>query len=387
MIILLDVEGTTTSIDFVHKTLFPYSAERLPGFLRDHAERADVSEALAALGTRDLGEATALLQQWIREDVKNPILKNLQGLIWKEGYESGAIRGHVYADVPQAFEKWTRDGHRLGIYSSGSVLAQRLIFGFSSAGDLNRYLSFNFDTAVGAKRERASYETIARELKAPPEEILFLSDVPQELEAARAAGFLTTQIVREGTAASRDFPTAPDLLSVDVSGQRGILKKFFLNTWNVNSVDLDLVERVKALRPQRVLDVGCGANLYKPLIPDLTGFDIVNPKADFVCDILDFKTTMRYDVILVLGSINFGGEEDVLSRWKKVRGWLSPGGRIFVRVNPGISWDEAPELIMFPWTKDNIVSIGAQAGLKLAEPIVERQTKRGLRYVFSYQEI
>jgi hypothetical protein len=169
--------------------------------------------------------------------------------------------------------------------------------------------------------------------------------------------------------------------------QGNILRDFFLNTWNVNSVDAALVERVKSLRPSRVLDVGCGANQYKGLLPNLYGFDIVNPKADEVCDILDFKTDDVYDVILCLGSINFGSEEDVVSRLTKVRGWLAPGGTIFMRVNPGIPWPEQPELVMFPWSPENIVTLGRRAGLQVADPIEKRETPRGLRYRFSYQAL
>ncbi len=176
--VLMDVEGTTTSIRFVHDVLFPYSLEKIDD---------------------------PVMKQWIREDRKEPALKKLQGEIWQAGYESGDLRGHVYADVPRAFRRWKERGLRLGIYSSGSVLAQKLLFKHSVFGDLTGFLTDHFDTKVGHKREPASYETIAREAGLPPSEILFLSDIAEELAAAKKSGFLVTQIVREGAAGSPEF--------------------------------------------------------------------------------------------------------------------------------------------------------------------------------------
>jgi enolase-phosphatase E1 len=191
--ILMDVEGTTTSIRFVSDVLFPYSIENLDAFL---AERKDLAEQAGG---------AAVLKRWIREDRKEPLLKRIQGLIWQKGYESGDLKGHVYSDVPAAFERWNKLGLRLGIYSSGSVLAQRLLFGHSTFGDLNPFLADNFDTEMGPKRETSSYERIALALGLSAREILFLSDVGEELAAARRAGYLVLQIVREGTAPALDF--------------------------------------------------------------------------------------------------------------------------------------------------------------------------------------
>lgn len=196
--LLMDVEGTTSSIHFVHRVLFPYAAQHLSDFIHREKDNPAVQAELARVGEGlALEETIGLLLQWIREDKKHPALKNLQGMIWKAGYESGAFQGHVYPDVKPAWERWTSQGLRLGIYSSGSVEAQQLIFGYSEAGDLRGYLSSYFDTAVGQKREPASYREIARLLDLPPDEILFLSDVEAELDAAREAGLQTILVCRE----------------------------------------------------------------------------------------------------------------------------------------------------------------------------------------------
>ncbi len=217
--ILLDIEGTTTSIDFVHKVLFPYSTARMAEYLKVNAEVPVVSKLLDDVRHTILEEegvtispadCTAVLLRWIAEDRKHPVLKLLQGYLWQRGYESGEIQGHVYEDVPVAFERWKRKGLGLGIYSSGSVLAQLLIFGKTAYGDLNRYLDNNFDTEVGAKRESGSYTLISRKLNLPPSEILFLSDVAEELTAAKHAGLIVKQVVREGTKRSLGFAVVTD---------------------------------------------------------------------------------------------------------------------------------------------------------------------------------
>lgn len=219
----MDIEGTTTSISFVHETLFPYSAKRLGSFLKEKNKLPAVNEILSRVAETILSESNlgsystkeintdeceAALQKWIREDRKHAALKDLQGLIWREGYESGAYKGHVYPDVLPNWKKWKAAGLGLGIYSSGSVDAQKQIFGYSEAGDLTEYLSHYFDTRVGAKKEKASYERIAAELGLSPEAILFLSDVPAELDAAREVGFKTTHLLRPGTASGQGHPSA-----------------------------------------------------------------------------------------------------------------------------------------------------------------------------------
>lgn len=203
--ILTDVEGTTTSISFVHEVLFPFAKKRLKDFIAENPTRPDVLESLKQTKATVLEEnqkiindeqAVDQLLTWISEDRKHPALKSLQGHIWEEGYTSGSIKGHVYEDVPKALKKWSEAGFKLGVYSSGSVKAQHLIFEFSTAGNLRSYFSNHFDTAVGHKREKQSYENIAQQLKLPTDQILFLSDIKEELDAARDAGMKTIQLVR-----------------------------------------------------------------------------------------------------------------------------------------------------------------------------------------------
>lgn len=215
--ILTDVEGTTTSISFVHETLFPFAKERLKAFVTKNLNRQDVQEVLkqtkATAKTEDQkeisdDEACDLLLHWIQTDRKHPALKNLQGLIWEEGYKSGEIQGHVYKDVPVALKAWKEAGLTLGVYSSGSVQAQHLIFEFSTEGNLRPYFSNHFDTAVGHKREVPSYSSIANLLKMNPADILFLSDIKEELDAAREAGMQTIQLIRQNDVVIGNHKTA-----------------------------------------------------------------------------------------------------------------------------------------------------------------------------------
>lgn len=201
--VLVDIEGTTSAISFVHDVLFPWAREALPAFLRDNAGREDVRpeiEATAAeadLDPADVDAVAATLQRWIDEDRKATPLKALQGLVWEHGYETGAYRAHVYDDAVTALRAWHAAGLPLYVYSSGSVHAQKLFFRHSEAGDLLPLFSGHFDTTTGPKREAVSYERIATAIGLPASEILFLSDVPEELDAARAAGMPTTWVIRE----------------------------------------------------------------------------------------------------------------------------------------------------------------------------------------------
>lgn len=221
--ILMDVEGTTTSIEFVHQTLFPYSKMKLKSFLADNwenclHERKLLKETLKK--ELSLESAVEVLEEFIKNDVKDSALKSLQGKIWKLGYESGEIKGHVYEDVEVAFKNWTKRGLTLGIYSSGSVLAQKLIFGYSSAGDLTKYLSHHFDTSIGHKREVHSYENIAKELNIIPESILFLSDMAPECEAAQNAGFQVAQLIRDDKTIKDDrFFGYKDFLEIKINAE------------------------------------------------------------------------------------------------------------------------------------------------------------------------
>jgi enolase-phosphatase E1 len=204
--ILLDIEGTTTDIRFVHQVLFPYSARRLKGFVAENHDKGEVRDALESVRQTVLkaegrtiagDEAVDVLLDWIAEDRKHTALKTLQGLIWRTGYEQGDYRSHLYGEVPGCLKQWQEHGIRLGIYSSGSVQAQKLLFRYTAYGDLTPFFSHYFDTRVGGKKEPASYRTIATELAFAPETLLFLSDVAEELDAAREAGFQTIQICRD----------------------------------------------------------------------------------------------------------------------------------------------------------------------------------------------
>lgn len=200
--ILTDIEGTTSSIDFVKDVLFPYARKRLPAFVATHADRADVQHWLheaakeAELVSASQQEVIDLLLHWIDVDRKSTALKALQGLIWQEGYAAGEFRAHVYPEVAARLRQWRADGIRLYVYSSGSVPAQQLFFGHSDAGDLAPLFAGWFDTETGPKRLAASYARIAEAIGEQPEHILFLSDVVEELDASRAAGFRTMLLAR-----------------------------------------------------------------------------------------------------------------------------------------------------------------------------------------------
>lgn len=204
--IVMDIEGTTTAISFVHETLFPFARERMESFVLGNLNNTDVQECMddvkktvqeeegKSIAT---DEQIATLIRWIDEDRKHGALKKLQGMIWKEGFEDGSIKGHFYDDVPVNLKKWKAAGYTLGVYSSGSVQAQKLIYKYSCFGDMTDLLSFYFDTAVGHKREAQSYKNIIKELGGDPSEYLFLSDVFQELDAAQEAGMKTIQLERQ----------------------------------------------------------------------------------------------------------------------------------------------------------------------------------------------
>lgn len=205
--ILTDIEGTTTSISFVHDVLFPYATAHLPSWVRAHRSEARVKAALAEVAATvlteqgiatDEAEQIEWLLRWIKEDRKHSALKAIQGYLWKDGYEAGAYRSHVYEDVPVALERWKQQGLKMGVYSSGSVPAQRLLFGYSELGDLQPYFSDYFDTAVGHKRSADSYRNIQKALGLPADAILFLSDVAEELDAAKEAGMQGLQLLRPG---------------------------------------------------------------------------------------------------------------------------------------------------------------------------------------------
>jgi enolase-phosphatase E1 len=182
--ILTDIEGTTSSIAFVTDTLFPYARARLREHVATHPDEAE-------------GVPVETLERWIDEDRKEPVLKAIQGRIWREGYERGELKGHIYPDAAAALRRWKAAGLRLYVYSSGSVEAQRLIFGHSEAGDLTPLFDGYFDLGIGSKLEAESFKRIAGEMELAPGDILFLSDNPKEVDAARGAGMQVRLIDRE----------------------------------------------------------------------------------------------------------------------------------------------------------------------------------------------
>jgi enolase-phosphatase E1 len=223
-VILLDIEGTTTPISFVYDVLFPYARARLRTFLEEHANDNDVRADLDLLRSENRGDASASTDApviaenaspsslqietahayllWLMDrDRKSPALKAIQGRIWESGYASGALRSIVFSDVPVALERWAQQNRRVAIYSSGSVLAQKLIFRHTQAGDLSRWIEAYFDTGAGAKTQSSSYTNIAGALGVLQGEILFLSDAPAELDAAAQAGLQTRLAVRPGNRA------------------------------------------------------------------------------------------------------------------------------------------------------------------------------------------
>lgn len=220
--VLMDIEGTTTSISFVHDVLFPYSRKHLRHYVAANRGLPAVENALSDTintlkqeGVFDVARTTterdavalAALEKWIDEDRKHPALKTLQGMLWEAGYRSGEYKSHVYDDVIPNLRKWHKAGLTLAIYSSGSVPAQKLLFAHTEHGDVTPMLSAYFDTSSGSKREASSYANIVKDLGASPGDVLFLSDVPEELDAAKAAGLKTTQLVRPGTTPSNRHPT------------------------------------------------------------------------------------------------------------------------------------------------------------------------------------
>lgn len=196
--ILLDIEGTTSSIAFVAEVLFPYARKHLASYVAAHEQ--ETAPILAEVAAIEAGDPVTTLLRWIDEDRKVTPLKTLQGMIWADGYADGTLDGHVYPDTPEAMRRWQAQGRRIYIYSSGSIAAQKLIFGHSTAGDLTPLLSGYFDTTSGPKREAHSYVRIAEAIGLAPAQLLFVSDMLPEVEAARAAGMAARLIDRDGAA-------------------------------------------------------------------------------------------------------------------------------------------------------------------------------------------
>ncbi len=221
--ILSDIEGTTTEISFISQVLFPYFLEHL-STLKSQTDNPLINQAVQDIQATVLSEehvnisrdqAFERLVFWTRTDRKHPTLKLLQGLVWKEGYLSSQLKAHLYEDVAVWLNIWYDKKTQLGIYSSGSVQAQQLLFTHSVSGDLSPLFSHYFDTSVGHKREELAYKNILQAIEQQADEVLFLSDVPEELDAAKANGMHTIQLIRPGTVASGRHLDAKDFEEVN----------------------------------------------------------------------------------------------------------------------------------------------------------------------------
>ncbi|HYO12652.1 MAG TPA: acireductone synthase [Thermoanaerobaculia bacterium] len=218
--VLTDIEGTTTSISFVYDVLFPYAEARLEAYCSRADPGPELAGAIARLRSEhdgevrqgaslpEFGNGAPYARHLMGLDRKSTGLKALQGLIWEEGYRSGALRSHVFPDVPGALAAWRDAGARLRVFSSGSVRAQQLLFGHTEYGDLSGLFEGFHDTTTGPKQEPASYRAIAGAFDLPPEAILFLSDVRGELDAAAEAGLRTGMLVRPGNRPADPGPHA-----------------------------------------------------------------------------------------------------------------------------------------------------------------------------------
>ena len=219
--IVTDIEGTTTQLSFVKDVLFPFAYTHLPTYVEQHksspAVAAILDETRKLLDNEALSDQQIIQQflQWIEQDKKITPLKTLQGLIWQNGYQQGQLKSHVYADAVEQLQAWHQQGLILAIFSSGSILAQKLLFAHTEYGDLTPLFSAYFDTTTGAKNAALSYEHIAQQLNFPPQDILFLSDVEAELDAAAAAGMHTCGLVRDAAVISAKHLTAKNFYEIN----------------------------------------------------------------------------------------------------------------------------------------------------------------------------
>lgn len=225
-VLLLDIEGTTTSISFVVDVLFPYAKSHLTDFVRCNLSNSEVFDCVnVAIKTVfeedgkeiDTDEAIKTFSHWISTDRKHPALKKLQGFIWKDGYTNGDYTAHIYDDVLPSLKKWKDTGVVVAIYSSGSIEAQKLLFKYTCFGDLTPLISNYFDLSTGNKYEAGSYSTIVNNLNVDSSEVLFLSDSVQELNAAKSIGVQTIQLLRPGTLPCDNHQTRRDFSEIELT--------------------------------------------------------------------------------------------------------------------------------------------------------------------------
>jgi enolase-phosphatase E1 len=204
--LVVDIEGTTSSIAFVKEQLYPYARKHIPGYVQEHATAIqDVLDEVRRIDENaalDIPQLIAVLLRWMDDDRKFTPLKALQGLVWQNGFDSGALCAPIYEDALRALRRWREQGLKLYIYSSGSVKAQQLLFAHTEQGDLTPLFSGYFDTTTGSKLEADSFRSIARSIALPAKAILFLSDHIGEIEAARAAGMHAAWVDRDPVLAS-----------------------------------------------------------------------------------------------------------------------------------------------------------------------------------------
>lgn len=215
--VLLDIEGTVSPVSYVYEVLFPFARKYASEFLHEHFNEPSVQKALDFMA-RDAGFKNK--EDWLKTgepidvvlsevnrlmdaDIKATGLKELQGIIWKNGYDKGVLMSELFADVPEALSSWDKDGKNISIYSSGSIGAQKIFFAYTKFGDMSKYLDSHFDTTSGGKKEAASYKNISKALDFDPAKILFLSDIVDELDAAKEAGVQTILVIRDGNAPQR----------------------------------------------------------------------------------------------------------------------------------------------------------------------------------------
>jgi len=228
-VVLLDVAGTTTSASFVKETLFKFAVDHAASFFKDSWDTDEVKQAVKLLegdAKLDVDGAVKLLKKLTEENSDNKGLKTLQGFIYKKGYEDGSLKAHVFPDVPKALESWSKE-RKVAIYSTGSIESQKLLFAHTSEGDLSSHIATYFDQSVGPKTESGSYKKIVEDLKVKAEEVLFISDLIEELKAAKEAGLLAVLVTREGNAelpegAAKEFTIISSFadLSFDSSNKR-----------------------------------------------------------------------------------------------------------------------------------------------------------------------
>ena len=239
--IVVDIEGTVSSIQFVHEVMFPFASQAAERYLLDRWEDAEVQQAIEQMAKDWSGKTSfstpvdggswrwnpevpvtgrpLAVAQWVRqliaEDSKTTGLKHLQGLIWKDGFHAGLLTAPLFPDVPPALQRWSDQGLQLAVYSSGSIAAQKLFFQHTNFGNLLPLFSGHFDTTTGGKRSSRSYRAIAERLERNPSQLLFLSDVHEELTAAKEAGWQAIAVVRPGNAPLPPNCSIPAIQSFD----------------------------------------------------------------------------------------------------------------------------------------------------------------------------